>query len=313
MDTTTDLVSTINFFINNGANWSKELANKIAELPNAEDFRNVNIIVVENSANNHRLEECYGITIAMEMLRKNPDAKVILYGVLSLNYLQTKKPEIDVVLKYENARFILLPFTMEKIADIFKSNNTVDLKYTVTDEVRKKLGVINHSLSHVKNINNPNPGYEVGEIDSAIHMTKEYFPAVSNFTNSEVLEFLKSVSADRKEIMKGQEILGVYCDTEGTILVDGKLNTNVISILREYEQQNKTITLWTDGDIEALKVTLEKLGVNYPLKSKFDYAGALAEIVIDDKDEYTFSAMTKISARKFIHITDRFNTTQQQG
>jgi hypothetical protein len=306
---TANLAETIKFFINNGANWANDITDKIINFPNAEDFRGVNIIVVENSTNNHKLQQCYGIEIALEMLRKDPATKVILYGFLPIEYLQAKKPEIDIVLKYENARFIRAPFTMEDFADIFNQKNTIELTYTITDEIRRKLGVINHSLGHVKDISNPKPGYEVGEIASAIQMTKEYFPAVHHFSDLEVLQFLKSVSADREEIMKGQEISGVYCDVEGTILVNGDLNQSTIELLREYEQQGKKITIWTDGDIETLVATLTSLGFVYPLKSKFDYAGARAEIVIDDKDEYTFSAMTKISAKKFICVTDRSNTT----
>ena len=102
--------------------------------------------------------------------------------------------------------------------------------------------------------------------------------------------------------MKGQNIEGVFCDIEGTLFNGEELNQDTLNKLKEFESQGKNITLWTDGETTKLQELLNKNSITYPLKSKIDHAGASAEIVIDNDDENTFSAKTKIFAKKFIKV-----------
>jgi hypothetical protein len=85
-------------------------------------------------------------------------------------------------------------------------------------------------------------------------------------------------------------------------MVNGELNNNVLNKLKEYEAQGKQITIWTDGDLEELTQKLRSLGVQYPIKSKFDFGGANAEIVIDNDDQNTFFAKTRIFPKEFIKV-----------
>lgn len=282
--------------------WLTVLKQKIDALPNAEDFREVHMICIENTADGNFLQNAYGVTIAMNMLRKDPSARILLYGVLPMEYLRKRKPEIDIVLKHENVRLIEIPFTLEALATVFQKPKEVLVEgYTVTDEAKKYLSQIFHDIKYVPNWQSPE-AYGNTKFLSIMEKVKDYFPGFAASDPAVIVEFLKSVSDSREEVMKGVKLPGVYCDVEGTILVEGQLNKLVISKLQEYEQQGKTITLWSDGDIEELKLKLESIGITYHLKSKFDHAGAIAEIVIDDQDEYTFGARTKISAERFIMV-----------
>ena len=284
--------------------WVAILKEKIDTLPNAEDFRDMHMICIENSADGHYLQEGYGITIAMNALRKDPKAKILLYGVLPMAYLRKQKPEIDIVLKHDNVRLMEIPFRFEDLGTVFqKSKELVAGGYTVSDEAGKYLGTIFHDLRYVPNWDSAE-AYGNTKFQSIMEKVKDYFPGFTESTPEAIIEFLKSVSDARKEVMKGVKISGVYCDVEGTILVEGQLIQKVVTKLEGYEQQGKTITLWSDGNIDELKQKLEALGIAYPLKSKFDHAGAIAEIVIDDQDEYTFGARTKISAEKFICVSE---------
>lgn len=283
-------------------NWLDQFKEKIDAFTNAEDFRNTHVICVENNAFGHKLQHCHGVTIALDWLRKNPKAKVVLYGALPMEYLRLRKPEIDIVLKHDNARFIEMPFALEAFASIFTKRAEVSsTEYKVTDEVQKYLSVIFHDLRYVPNWDTA-AAYADQKFQSTMEKVRDYFPSFAQSEPSAIIEFLKSVSDSREEVMKGVKLSGVYCDVEGTILVEGKLNLSVVTRLQEFEQQGKTVTLWSDGNIEKLKQTLLSLGVTYLLKSKFDHAGAIAEIVLDDQDEYTFGARTKISAETFIRV-----------
>lgn len=284
--------------------WVTVLKKEIDAFPNAEDFREVHMICIENSADNNFLQNAYGVTIAMNMLRKDPKARILLYGVLPMQYLRKRRPEIDIVLKHENVRLMEMPFTLEALANVFQKPKEVLVEgYTVTDEAKKYLSEIFHDIKYIPNWESPEV-YGNTKFQSIMEKVKGYFPSFVASDSAVIVEFLKSVSDSREEVMKGIKLSGVYCDVEGTILVEGQLNKSVVVKLQEYEQQGKTITLWSDGNIGELKLKLESLGVTYHLKSKFDHAGATAEIVIDDQDEYTFGARTKISAEKFINVSD---------
>ncbi len=284
--------------------WVTVLKKKIDALPNAEDFRDVHMICIENSANGNHLQNAYGVTIAMNMLRKEPNAKILLYGVLPMEYLRRKKPEIDIVLKHDNVRLMEIPFRFEDLATAFQKPNEVSMQgYTATDEAKKYISHIFHDLKYVPNWDTP-AAYGNAKFQSIMEKVKEYFPSFAQCEPAIIIEFLKSVSDSREEVMKGVKLSGVYCDVEGTVLVEGKVNEKVVAMLARYEGQGKTIMLWSDGDIKVLAETLANLGITYPLTSKFDHAGAIAEIVIDDQDEFTFGARTKIAAETFLRAAD---------
>lgn len=285
--------------------WVDVVRAQIDQFSNCEDFRDAHIVVAENDLDGHFLQECYGVTIAMSILRSNPKAKVVLWGFLPLEFVRIRKPEVDLMLKYENAHFLRAPMLDEELRLVFQSKNKNILigDYTVSQESQKYLSEIFHDLKYVKDWSNPAES-ERAMFEKSLKKACDYFPTLNNMSTEEILSFLKSVSGSREEVMKGEKITGVYCDIEGTILVDGVLNQKVFNFLQACKQQGKQITIWTDGNVEELGEKLKNIGLLYPVKSKFDYAGAIAEIVIDDFDEYTFGAQTKISAEKFIKVSD---------
>lgn len=306
METATKVSETITVIAgttDNNHELVQQIKSRFDELPNAEEFAGLYVIAVENGTQGHNLQDCMGVAMALDILRKNAKAKILLYHWTQIEFVQQRRPELDIVLRHENVRIAEAPLT-GKMETLFKEPNKVTPgTFTVADQARRDLSHIFHDMKYVKDWNNPTE-VERHRFDPSIEYVRTHFPVMAEASLEEILEFLRSVSDSRPEPMKGQRIEGVYCDVEGTILVDGQLNEKVVAMLQEYEQQGKTITVWTDGNIEEIKPKLESLGMMYPLKSKFDHAGALAEIVIDDQDEYTFGARTKIAAEKFIRVSD---------
>lgn len=284
--------------------FAKNLREKIDSFPNAEEFRGVYIFSVENTADGHNYSDCYGVDMALNILRKDPSAKIVMYAFLGENAIRKMKPSLDIVLKHENVYLVGAPFTSETLQNVFQSKReyAVDLG-AVTKEVQHYIVEILHALNYVKDWEHPQP-HEESSIERGVKLAKKYFPDLSEKSNTEIFSFLRSVSTDREEVMKGKEVNGVFCDIEGTILIDGKPNAEVLTLLEKYNNEGKTITLWTDGNLEELSKSLKRVKVQYPLVSKLNYAGAVAEIVIDDMDEYSFTALTKITAKKFIRASD---------
>lgn len=266
------------------------------------------IILAENDINGNYLQVCYGVTIAIDILRKDPNAKVILYSFLPIEFVRKQKPEIDLVLKHQNAYWIKegAPFSEEQLSKVFETGKLYAIpgQYTATHEAQKYLSHIFHDIKYVKNWET-NPAVEDQvKFQKCMNLIRDYFPSFVNATDTEIVKFLQTVSESRPEVMKGQRITGVYCDVEGTLLIDEKINETVLTLLQKYETEGKMITIWTDGDIAEIEPKLRTLGITYPIKSKFDHAGAIAEIAIDDQDEFTFGARTKISAEKFIRVSE---------
>jgi len=307
----TKVSETINFCVGNPGDereWVESLKKEIDELQNAEDFRNTHFIAVENSIDGHYLQHFFGVTIALNILRETPNAKILLYCFCPPEFVRTKKPELDLVLSYSNAYLLEAPIDPKDFQKVFHTEKKIKSKgeYTASQEAEKYLSQIFHDIKYVQNWENATDESDDPKLAKVMKLTKEYFPALSTASVTQIIDFLQSNSKtlSRTEVMKGQKLSGVYCDIEGTILIDGKLNQKVVSVLDTYREEGKDITLWTDGNIKDIQPQLITYGVTYPVKSKYDHAGAIAEIVIDDMDEYTFAAVTKISAQHFIRVSD---------
>ena len=288
-----------------GTEWINKLREEIGAFENAEDFRDMHIICIENKSDNHKLQDFYGVTLALNVLREKAKAKILLYHVNPLSYITHQKPEIGLVLKHDNVFILEAPFTMEMLQNVFTSPKPViETSYAITDEMGKYLSRLFHDLKYVKGWDESPVPAEDGRFVKIMQLAKSYFPTLKEKSDAEIVTFLKETKVDRPLVMKGRYLEGVYCDVEGTLLVDGKLNEKVVKALSYYWSEKKKITIWTDGDVDDIFTKLRMLGVPHSIVSKHDYAGATAEIVIDDMDEFSFAATTKIAAGEFIRVSD---------
>ncbi|MBP6910549.1 HAD hydrolase family protein [Patescibacteria group bacterium] len=171
------------------------------------------------------------------------------------------------------------------------------------------LGQILHCLEpyKIKDVRNPTAD-EQQHIDRAFEYTQKYFPGLD--TKEKMLEYMMNVKLDLPEVMKGQRVEGVFCDVDGTLIEyaaagspdEGtqKLREEVVTLLKKYESEGKTITIWTGGNLEEKTTYLRSLGITRPIVSKYNYAGATAAIVIDDIGLEAFQMQSKITAETFI-------------
>lgn len=267
-------------------------------------LRGSTVILNEHQGENdeHRLQDFHGVSIALDEMRKSPERLIILCGFAPLSLVRKMKPEIDVVLKQKSTVYCKFPYTAESFLDAVKKvsqeGKEVEAKATLV-YVQSQVATILHRLK-LSDPKNPVGQHEVDMVKVTVMEAKKAFPSVDGFTDAEVLDFLFIANEKREEVCKGEFISGVYCDVEGTVLVGEMLNQDILSMLNKYTEEGKQVTLWTDGDIAKLQNILNDNGVNYSLKRKIDYAGAIVEIAIDDMDEFSFTARTKICAKQFI-------------
>ena len=283
------------------AQYVEKFREAINEQPEKDLLNGMTFVMNETDIDGNALQNCHGVSLSIEALRDNAAKKVTLLGWLTLDYIRTKKPEVDYLLSKENFRFLRLPATptdiisaWQKPADAVEGADPGAIQgYT-----QRKIGYLLHII-HGKN---PREHRDASDVQQMVWETKKEFPSLVDKTDDEIFDFLLAASAKREEVRKGENLSGVFCDIEGTILVDSNVRQDTLEKLEEYEAQGKSVILWTDGDIDQISLQLRKHGIEYPIHAKADYAGATVEVAIDDLDEIAFTARTKIQAKTFMRV-----------
>lgn len=289
----------------------------LSELPENSSIKDAAIILVEMYGKTKEAGSgtFLGISEAEKFLVKHPNKKILLCSMMPLNLIRENKPEIDRLLLKNNIRYTdLLDIypgeDVNKIGNIFNESignvDEVDNKEIIEISKRnisQKVSTVLHRFENYGDPYNPDEKNR-SKVTEGLDIAREEFPSMKEKSDKELLDFLFETrkNLEREEVMKGEEIHGVFCDIEGTLIVNGEINKEILEKLNLYEKEGKMITLWTDGDKDELQKILDGNNIKYPLQSKFDYAGAVAEIVIDDSDENTFNARTKIYAKEFIQV-----------
>lgn len=289
----------------------------ISELPENSSIRDAGIILVEMYGKTKEAGSgtFLGISEAEKFLVKHPNKKILLCSMMPLDLIRKNKPEIDRLLLKTNIRYtdlldILPGEDINKIGNIFNEStenvDEVDNKEIIEISKRnisQKVSTILHRFENYGDPYNPDEKNS-SKVTEGLGIARGEFPSMKEKTDKELLDFLFETrkNMEREEIMKGESIQGVFCDIEGTLIINGEINKEILEKLNLYEKEGKMITLWTDGDKNELQKILDENSIKYLLQSKFDYAGAVAEIVIDDSDENTFNARTKIYAKEFIQV-----------
>jgi hypothetical protein len=261
------------------------------------------------------LSQFLGVRLAEQTAAKYPDKNIlIITPVAPESLIKKQAPQVEELIARPNIALIdglAFPWQGDYIQSIkllFTHKNSdlsdSDLQKILTDNNQKALRIILHNMepAKVKDVSHPQDEKEEYWSRQALEKIHDHFPVTQTMTDREAVEFIKSIPIDRPEPMKGKTLDGVYSDFDGTYWVDGKPNPAVEADFEKYKKEGKAITLWTDGDLEAAQKKLKAAHINYPIVAKADYAGATAEIVLDDQDITTFTTITKIRPKKFIQV-----------
>ncbi len=259
------------------------------------------IVVAEHSIGGCALSEFKGIADALEAAEADLTQKVLLISTLQLSTLLLQNTDLALFLRLPNAFFARLPFakiTFEKAeyTDVMKAQAVKSL----TNLVR----TLNHATEKHLHDNGEVIDQMLMQRNAQVKRIQSHFPELHNLTGKDFITELKRISTELpiKKAMPGKEISGVYCDIEGTLLIDGAVQRAVLQQLHDYEAQGLPVTIWTLGDIGELEPIIRNAGIAYPIRNKMDYSGAIAEIVIDNDSEETFRAKTQITPKQFIQV-----------
>lgn len=286
---------------------------------NKEELKDAYIINMEHTRGGKLRSEFAWIDDAINILSKDPQAKIILMSVIPKEIaikMEAISKKLSFVLSHANVELLDIFGDPQQLAS-FRFKHTIADKEiyldTANDLAKEKMLRIRHTLQGVADPYHPQDENEKARVARAFEETKGYFPGLD--TIDKMLDFVVHVNIDIPEKMKGQRVEGVYCDVDGTLIEyvgihSGKewtqpLRQSVVDLLKKYEQEGKEIFIRTWGDVKKKEAYLRTLGITRPVVNKYDYAGATAEIVIDDTDQNAFIVQSKIYPETYIDTKDR--------
>ena len=244
---------------------------------------------------------------AIEMLQNDPDVNLIISSVLGSRSDEktiqqlVQSPRVKIAKPIEILDIIVKAKEFGQKPE--EEQNFDPAIIAASTEIKQKtLRVLQHDL---KDYVIAEKGEKYAKI---IADARKLFGFNPEMSDTEVEQFILASKGNVPEVMHGN-IEGVFTDFDDTlILKDGTLNEKVVNMLKEFAAAGKKVTIWTGGDPAEAAKKLEKLGDNedvtflkgLKLVSKYDFAGATAEIVIDDMAQEALGIMFKIRAKKFI-------------
>ncbi len=300
------------------------------------------IDMMYNAGWKYKFQEFYGIDMAFQLLQGDNPPKVVIMAPLLhqkviesgflwevqidplLDLLKTARfnDESSKISKYKwllqnsNCRFIEIPYSIERLNSVF-DNITAPWDLLIQQKAEQNLWAewlkyILHALhpSKISDPYNPKTSREEWYLRETMILAKQYFPGLD--TAEKVLDYVLNINIDIPEVMKWKRIEWVYVDVDGT-LIDyvpiwsplewtQQLKPAVVALLKEYEAQWKSITVWTWGDVKKKEAHLRSLWITRPVVSKYDHAWAIAEIVLDDTDRGAFVTQSKIYPETYINV-----------
>lgn len=238
--------------------------------------------------------------------------KLIKNLLSNLHELQDKNlaEKIEKIFNNTNNEFMHIPmiskdnWSKESIVLTKKLGNK-EIIGLVWKEASQRIWQFRHTLQH------KDDPYDMTENEKAERLkeVQKFFPWLEDFDKA--MDYILHIKLDLAEPMKWKRIKWVYVDVDGTLIEyvgihsgkEGtqKLRQEVVDLLKKYESEWKEIVIWTWWDVELKKKYLRSLWITRPVVSKYDYAGATAEIVLDDTDQNAFIAQSKIYPETYIN------------
>lgn len=180
------------------------------------------IVVAEHSIGGCRLQELKGVDDALEAAEADPAKRVLLVSTLSLHTVLKMKQDLGLFLQLPNAFFARLPFESKKIG-LVKTDFTDEMKAAAA----KSIADLVHRLNHTTEKHLHNSEEAIGDVlvqrNTEVNRVKSHLLELRNLAGKAFIVELKKLCSELpiKPVMPGKEISGVYCDIEGTLLIDG--------------------------------------------------------------------------------------------
>lgn len=285
-------------------NWSETFVQELKTIELNPSLKNCTIALAESTPRHDKFQWLYD---ALNILRKNPDEKIVLMSFISVQLFLSKnlnlhKEAFELFQSYPNTRFKELPFAPDELNTLYVEEESIsETENQITNQRQvetRELLIITHwgsdQLWSRRNQPETWTQEEKANVEKTISRCKQHYPSMKNDTDVEILQFVEDMKRNLDLVAKWQHFEWVFCDIDGTLIVNDTINHGAIDLLEQYHKHWKSIIIWTGWDLQEQQQKLEELwivkllaenNIPYKLVSKYDYAGASVEIAIDDFDQ----------------------------
>lgn len=253
---------------------------------------------------------------ADDLLQDNLDNRVVVYSVIPENawfYSKIYSLSDLLVIKrcLENPNFVLvdairnLDFSDVKFWNMYNKDLYEWICKYIQSRKYEYIWKIRHKFF------NERDNKEL--LSKAKWISEEYEKYNSIYWPCTFQEFIETIS-DKEwfkewlDIMEWKKLKWVYCDMDGTLILDDKdwfvVNQKVLDYLEEQERLWNEVHIWTWWDINEQQQKLKRFWIKYPLISKYEHRWSEAEIVIDDQDYDSFTSDYWIKVQNYINVND---------
>ena len=227
-----------------------------------------------------------GLQIAKN-LADDQDKFVILMSFLDEEKLFSSRPDMAGLLSLKNVAFLSLPLQLNEIIETYrilekgekKENKLAALAFK-SKMLDRTVSILCHDLYHA----------ERGGDEDMKQWLERAKQAGFTGTPEEIRENVRIWKRTTAGRFEGEQIEGIFVDFQGTLVVNGQLNEKVLSLIEKLKgvKNEKSVCVISDSDLSDVSKELIRLGISYPVMSKFELKGAALEIVIDDLSQVEF-------------------------
>ena len=253
---------------------------------------------------NDKLSDFKGLDVALTL---NPEeAPIILCSFMDEKYFtENFSDKFHALMAKKRVCFVRLPYVftpkqwLDKYQELLKDNkeeDTLAIEINRINSFEQEMGHIQH---RVQSCFRDDSIYAKEQIANAVVEARGIGATGSD--EEIALQIRDFKRQPKNSILAGKFFPGVFCDIENTLIVDGKVNTSMLTTLQTFSL-SKPITLWTGGKVEDLQKILTQNEIIWKLISKTDLTGATVEIAYDDEEYSVFFEKYGIKVNEFRKI-----------
>lgn len=238
------------------------LTQKLAEA----SIEDVIVISAELAPNTMQLR---GLDVALE--RVSNGQPILIQSFLSNELIRDMR--YHALLGYPNVSFVRLPLSLAELVEAIKligskprPADPLAIALLGVKDPAEFAGTLNHDLK--------------GPVDEP-RILERARAAGYEGSDEAILIRIRDFRTTPLTPFAGQQFPDLFCDVEGTLIVDGQLNDRVVTYLRK-QAEVRPITIWTGGNVQEYRRQLANK-LPYKVVSKYLFGGTTITTAIDNE------------------------------
>jgi len=239
-----------------------------------------------------------------EVFRFDPESPLVIVGIDDEKKMVEKSgsSKLKTIFSRPRTAYVKLPCDLEVLKEAVQKVKTVSNQTSVALEAKAKIEEIEKQVRYLRHRH-----LDGGRVGDPVAVGREARAQYGwEGSDEEIMDRLQNFHPEKEMSLQfsDQVIPGVFCDVEGTLLdfLGESIQLEVAGMLKKYESEGKSITLWSGGDPKEIEQELKVAGIDqWPLLSKYDFRGCVVEVAIDDIPEEKLLKDYGIKVETYIH------------